>query len=129
MGSPLLLKRLQMIERAVQQNAYHRQQLDYKDLPDVPPLRLVSSERANVVESVDQLFGGFGGLGRSAMMKSNAGVGSSTVGGVTSSGGMGLGGLGDDDRALESRSGFDGRPDDEEKGNKKVGVVLYLLNE
>jgi hypothetical protein len=38
LGSKTLLKRLLMIERAVQQNAYHRQQLDYRDLPDVTPL-------------------------------------------------------------------------------------------
>jgi len=64
MKSPMLLKRLQMIERAVQQNAYHRNQLDYRDLPDVPPLNLITSDRAQVVESVDQLFGLGGGLGK-----------------------------------------------------------------
>jgi hypothetical protein len=57
MKSTSLLKRMQMIERAVQQNAYHRHQLDYRDLPDVPPLTL-SSSRANVVEDENQLFGG-----------------------------------------------------------------------
>ena len=37
-----LLKRLQMIERAAQQNAFHRKQLDYRDLPDVKLLKLTS---------------------------------------------------------------------------------------
>lgn len=63
MASPMLLKRLQMIERAVQQNAYHRPQLDYRDLPDVPPLSLVNSERTRKVENEDSLFGMLGGLG------------------------------------------------------------------
>ena len=39
-----LLKRLQMIERAAQQNAFHRKQLDYRDLPDVKPLKLTSDK-------------------------------------------------------------------------------------
>lgn len=60
LSSPLLLKRLMMMERAIQQNAYHRKHLDYRDLPDIPPLSLVSSDRVTVVESSDQLFGGFG---------------------------------------------------------------------
>jgi hypothetical protein len=60
MKSSMLLKRLQMIERAVQQNAYHRNQLDYRDLPDVPPLNLPSRDRAQVVEDENQLFGGLG---------------------------------------------------------------------
>eukprot|EP00605_Chrysophyceae_sp_TOSAG23-4_P002671 GSChrysophyteH1.ASY1.ANO1.2947.1 assembled CDS len=34
LASDALLKRLQMIERAAQQNAFHRKQLDYRDLPD-----------------------------------------------------------------------------------------------
>jgi len=44
LSSSNLLKRLQMIERAAQQNAYHRKQLDYRDLPDVKPLVLTSEK-------------------------------------------------------------------------------------
>ena len=53
-----LLKRLQMVERAVQQNAYHRKHLDYRDLPDVKPLTLVSEKDRNKDQG-----GGAGGLG------------------------------------------------------------------
>jgi WD40 repeat protein len=60
LSSKLLLKRLQMLERAVQQNAYHRQQLDYQSLPDVPPISLLKAEQ-KVDDSADQLFGGLGG--------------------------------------------------------------------
>ena len=44
LSSSNLLKRLQMVERAAQQNAYHRKQLDYRDLPDVKPLVLTSEK-------------------------------------------------------------------------------------
>lgn len=57
MASPMLLKRLQMIERAIQQNANHRQQLDYRDLPDISPLTLLS-DRAKNRDTGDALFGG-----------------------------------------------------------------------
>ena len=40
LSSPLLLKRLAMVERAIQQNANHRSQLDYRDLPDITPITL-----------------------------------------------------------------------------------------
>jgi hypothetical protein len=49
LSNPLLLKRLHLIERAVQQNANHRPQLDYRDLPDIEPLSLLSSERAKAL--------------------------------------------------------------------------------
>ena len=69
-----LLKRLQMVERAVQQNAYHRKQLDYRDLPDVPPLSLGSAYRQSVSQgdTGGGMFGGFGARG---------GLGSTTPGG------------------------------------------------
>ncbi len=54
----MILKRLLMIGIVVQQNAFYRQHLDYRDLPDVPPISLSASERVALVESVDQLFGG-----------------------------------------------------------------------
>ncbi|KAJ1418082.1 WD40-repeat-containing domain protein [Ochromonadaceae sp. CCMP2298] len=65
LSSPLLLKRLQMIERAIQQNANHRPQLDYRDLPDIEPLSLLSSERAKALqESSEGANKGFGGLSK-----------------------------------------------------------------
>eukprot|EP00602_Paraphysomonas_sp_CaronLab_P000924 CAMPEP_0185032610 /NCGR_PEP_ID=MMETSP1103-20130426/20814_1 /TAXON_ID=36769 /ORGANISM="Paraphysomonas bandaiensis, Strain Caron Lab Isolate" /LENGTH=917 /DNA_ID=CAMNT_0027568567 /DNA_START=408 /DNA_END=3161 /DNA_ORIENTATION=- len=61
LSSSTLVKKLQMVERAVQQNAYHRHILDYRDFPDVQPLTLVAEmEKATVVDSVDKLFGGTG---------------------------------------------------------------------
>lgn len=42
--APMLIKRLQMLERAVQQNAYHRQHLDYRDLPDLAPISLLDND-------------------------------------------------------------------------------------
>lgn len=62
LSSPSLLKRLHMIERAIQQNANYRAQLDYRDLPDISPLVLLSPDRAKLVEGGDALFGG-GGIG------------------------------------------------------------------
>ncbi len=44
MSSELLLSRILMLERAVQQNVYHRQHLDYRDLPDIAPLVLLNEE-------------------------------------------------------------------------------------
>ena len=58
LGSSGLLKRLQMVERAVQQNAYHRMHLDYRDLPDIKPLSLISEKDRN-----KDAGGGAGGLG------------------------------------------------------------------
>ena len=52
-----LLKRLQMAERAVQQNGYHR------NIFNVNALNLAVVERAAVVGSLDNLFGSGGGLG------------------------------------------------------------------
>jgi WD40 repeat protein len=59
LNSDGLMKRLQMVERAVQQNAHHEHILDYRSLPEVDPLVLQSSQdKVAVVDSVDQLFGG-----------------------------------------------------------------------
>lgn len=44
MSSELLLSRILMLERAVQQNVYHRQHLDCRDLPDIAPLVLLNDE-------------------------------------------------------------------------------------
>jgi hypothetical protein len=60
LSSKMLLKRLLMIERAVQQNAYHRQQLDYRDLPDVAPISFIRGRTA--LDQGDH-GGGLGGLG------------------------------------------------------------------
>jgi WD40 repeat protein len=64
LSQPILLKRLQMIERAIQQNANYRNQLDYRDLPDIAPLTLLSPDRA---KHHDQNEGGPGGIGKSAL--------------------------------------------------------------
>lgn len=64
LSQPILLKRLQMIERAIQQNANYRNQLDYRDLPDIAPLTLLSPERAKQHDAGDA---GPGGLGKSAL--------------------------------------------------------------
>lgn len=75
LSSKTILKKLQMIERAVQQNAYHRQILEYRDFPDVKPLSLLcDNEKVSVVDSVDHLFGG-GGL-------SSIGRGTTPAGGI-----------------------------------------------
>jgi hypothetical protein len=63
LASPMLLKRLQMIERAIQQNANYRSQLDYRDLPDIQPLNLLSADRMKSIENSDQLFGSSMALG------------------------------------------------------------------
>eukprot|EP00607_Mallomonas_marina_P008937 CAMPEP_0182422554 /NCGR_PEP_ID=MMETSP1167-20130531/8285_1 /TAXON_ID=2988 /ORGANISM="Mallomonas Sp, Strain CCMP3275" /LENGTH=1009 /DNA_ID=CAMNT_0024600719 /DNA_START=93 /DNA_END=3122 /DNA_ORIENTATION=- len=76
MESKSLLRKLQLAERTVLQNIYHRQHLDYRDLPDVKPLVLTSKHTAEVVDSTDQLFGGLG------------------IGGMTMSLGGGMGGMG-----------------------------------
>jgi len=60
LSDPMLLKRLHMIERAIQQNAAHRSQLDYRDLPDIKPLNLFSNEKVRVIGNQEQLFGGLG---------------------------------------------------------------------
>lgn len=59
--APMLLKRLQMLERAVQQNAYHRSHLDYRDLPDLTPLSLVDGD-LDKSDGVDPMFSSFGGF-------------------------------------------------------------------
>lgn len=62
-----LCTRLQLVERAVQQNANHRAQLDYRDLPDIAPLNLVSSTATAHQEKAQRGKGdaalGFGGKG------------------------------------------------------------------
>lgn len=66
-----LLRRLQMVERAVQQNAYHRKHLDYRDLPDVKVLTLVSEKDRNKDQG-----GGAGGLGFGAFAAKAPAMGS-----------------------------------------------------
>ena len=60
-----LLKKLQMVERAVQQNAYHRKHLDYRDLPDIKPLSLLSEKDRNKDAAGAGGGLGFGAFGRS----------------------------------------------------------------
>ena len=60
LSSKLLLKRLLMLERAVQQNAYHRQHLDYRDLPDVAPVSLRRTVKTGGQEGSTAEHGHFG---------------------------------------------------------------------
>lgn len=78
MASKSLLKKLQLVERAVQQNAYHKEHLDYRNLPEIQPIQLGTSDRANVVESADQLFGGLG-LGKTMAAAAVPAVPATTV--------------------------------------------------
>lgn len=75
LNSKALMRKLQLAERAVLQNIYHRQHLDYRDFPDVQPLVLASSERAEVIDSTDKLFGGLGlgGISMAAAMGASIG--------------------------------------------------------
>jgi dynein intermediate chain 4, axonemal len=78
--SPSIMKKLLMVERAVQQNAYHRQILDYRDFPDVKPLSLLAdNEKVSVVDSVDHLFGGGLSLGRGGTAGGVSGLGGSSI--------------------------------------------------
>ena len=78
MSSELLLSRILMLERAIQQNVYHRQHLECRDLPDISPLMLLSDEERtktnNLAQSNTGGFG-FGGpvLGLGALPTSNGG--------------------------------------------------------
>ena len=60
MSSELLLQRILMLERAVQQNVYHRQHLDCRDLPDIEPLVLLSQDERTKNEGDTKKAGGFG---------------------------------------------------------------------
>ena len=71
MSSKSLLKKMQLVERAVQQNAYHKKHLDYRDLPDISSLSLTTEKNtAYSVDSPDQLLGG-GGF-KAAVSNANA---------------------------------------------------------
>lgn len=78
MESKSLLKKLQLTERTVLQNIYHRQHLDYRDLPDVNPLILTSKNDVQVIDSTDQLFGGLG-LGLMSLGVGIGGISGSTA--------------------------------------------------
>lgn len=107
LSSKLLLKRLQMLERAVQQNAYQRQQLDYQDLPDIPPLKFASLKNFKNAQQSEQggMFGGLG-LGRKSM-----------IGGVPVASSVGVGGVSNDNT---SASGPSAQEDDEPKRVKTL---------
>jgi len=78
MESKSLLRKLQLTERTVLQNIYHRQHLDYRDLPDVNPLVLTTKTDVQVVDSTDQLFGNLG-LGVMSLGVGIGGIGVSSV--------------------------------------------------
>ena len=63
LASESLLKRMQLMERAVQQNAFMRQQLDYRDLPDVKPLVILKHPQGHGGGESH----GMGGFGASRM--------------------------------------------------------------
>eukprot|EP01041_Mallomonas_annulata_P001489 gene1489-2870_t len=89
MESKSLLKKLQLTERTVLQNIYHRQHLDYRDLPDVKPLILTTKQCADVVDSSEQLFGSLGiggmGMGMGSMgVGTMSGIAAATLGGKPS---------------------------------------------
>ena len=75
--SKSLLRKLQLTERTLLQNIYHRQHLDYRDLPDVQPLVLTSKRLLERADSTDQLFGslGIGGMGMSMGVGQLGGLG------------------------------------------------------
>ncbi len=68
LSSKLLLSRLLMLERAVQQNAYHRNQLDYQSLNDIPAIKLLR-EKLHAADANDGV-GGFGFGNRRSMIGS-----------------------------------------------------------
>ena len=57
-----------MLERAVQQNAYHRNQLDYQSLNDIPSIKLLR-EKLHAADANDGV-GGFGFGNRRSMIGS-----------------------------------------------------------
>lgn len=66
MSSELLLSRILMLERAVQQNVYHRQHLECRDLPDILPFQLLA-EGERKGEALKVGGGGFGGFAASSI--------------------------------------------------------------
>jgi len=71
LASQSLLKRMELMERAVQQNAFMRQQLDYRDLPDVKPLVILKN---TVAQHESQGLGGFGASRMTMNLGSGAGA-------------------------------------------------------
>jgi WD40 repeat protein len=106
LGSPLLLKRLHMIERAIQQNANYRNQLDYRDLPDILPLQLISADRMKALgEGNDQHYGsGLGGKSSMANLKRTFTSRTQSISHGLSVGHEGSGLLNDDTRSVHSAS-------------------------
>lgn len=51
LSQPVLLKRLQMLERAIQQNAYHQQHIEYRDLPEVKSLVLLQKPQTTITST------------------------------------------------------------------------------
>lgn len=113
LSSTMLLKQLQMIERAVQQNANHRSQLDYRDLPDIAPLSLVK-QKGVTSQDTGGLFGGLGG-GKGNTSTSKAAPSSSSVAdllkrgpGMAASSGGSVGEKKGDDDDHSARTGLGG---------------------
>jgi hypothetical protein len=106
LGSPLLLKRLHMIERGIQQNANYRNQLDYRDLPDILPLQLISADRMKALgEGNDQMFGsGLGGKSSMANLKRTFTNRAQSISHGLTVNNEGSGMLNDDNRSVHSAS-------------------------
>jgi hypothetical protein len=73
LGSKSILKKLHMLERAVQQNAYRDNMLLYRDTPKVESLTFASATSNQANENANSLFGGglgsrFGNLLSSAVL-------------------------------------------------------------
>ena len=105
MSSELLLSRILMLERAVQQNVYHRQHLECRDLPDIEPLVLLTQDDRVKKEGGDKAAGGGFGFGAGA--------------------GIGIGAIPTSPGSIESESKEAGSQslevlEDEEEGSRKV---------
>ena len=113
-----LLKRLQMMERAVQQNAFMRQQLDYRDLPDVKPIALSKSQAAP-----EGGGGGFGGTRMTINTSAPLGLGGVVHGSVGGSVDSQLHSGGGDDASLGSYL-----EDDMRGPNQEVKRLFSYIN-
>ena len=99
-SSELLLSRILMLERAVQQNVYHRQHLDFRDLPDIPPFVLLTEDERRINKDDKGAVGGFG------------------FGGTTS---MGIGAIPTSPGSLDEKSTMSEQPEvEEDLGPQKV---------
>ncbi len=74
LGSKSMLKKLHMLERAVQQNAYRDFMLMYRDAPKVDPMSLSAPVAANQIDDPNMLFGGGIGSRLGNLLSINSGL-------------------------------------------------------